>query len=113
MQLYLIRHAESVNNSVPTYQRQEDPPITNVGRLQAQCLGNWIKTLSFDVLITSPFLRTLQTTQAVLDAKKTDVHVWNNVFERGGCYSGYSEETVQAESGLGAYCHQTAIERIF
>lgn len=101
MQLYLIRHAESRNNAVPTYERTEDPSITSIGRLQSKCLGDWTKTLSYDHLITSPFLRAIQTTQAVLDAKKSKVQVWDNIFERGGCYRGYNEDNVEAAEGLG------------
>ncbi|TWU06407.1 histidine phosphatase family protein [Stieleria varia] len=103
MQLYLIRHAESGNNAVPTYQRSEDPSITSVGRLQAEHLGNWIKTLRFDAMITSPFRRTLETTRTVLQAnsKPSDVRIWDSVFERGGCYRGWNASNVAGARGMG------------
>ena len=101
MQLYLIRHAESENNARPGHLRVEDPAITAVGRLQAQQLANWTRTLKIDALITSPFLRTLQTTQAVLDAEALPVSVWHTVFERGGCYRGYGDDACEGGPGLG------------
>ncbi len=101
MQLYLIRHAESENNARPGYQRVEDPAITAIGRLQAEFLGGWTKTLKIDALITSPFLRTLQTTRAVVDATKLPVSIWHNVFERGGCYRGFGDDAREGGLGLG------------
>jgi len=101
MQLYLIRHAESENNARPGYLRVEDPSITTIGRLQAKCLAEWAKTLKMDVLITSPFLRTLQTTRAVVETTKMPVSVWHNVFERGGCYRGFGDGATEGGPGLG------------
>ncbi len=101
MQLYLIRHAESENNARPGHLRVEDPAITAVGRLQAEHLAQWLRTLKFDLLVTSPFLRTLQTVRAVLDQKACATEIWHDVFERGGCYRGYGEEACEGGPGLG------------
>lgn len=101
MQLILIRHAESENNARPLHQRVEDPPITAVGRLQADYLAKWTRTTPIDTLITSPFLRTLQTTRAIVDAAPQTVHVWHDVFERGGCYRGFGPHARQGGPGLG------------
>ncbi len=101
MQLYLIRHAESENNARPLHQRVEDPAITAVGRLQAEHLAQWTKSLRIDTLITSPFLRTLQTTRAIVNATPQRVHVWHNVYERGGCYRGHGPDAVVGGNGLG------------
>ena len=101
MQLYLIRHAESENNARPAFQRVEDPALTARGRLQAEHLGQWIKTLSIDTLITSPFLRTLQTTRLVVDAAPQPVHIWHDVYERGGCFVGHLPDDQRGGLGLG------------
>jgi len=101
MELYLIRHAESLNNARPTYQRVEDPELTPVGRLQAQHLAGWLRTLRVDVMITSPFLRTLQTALPVLESTQVTLNVWHHVFERGGCFSGYDKLTYAGAGGLG------------
>ncbi|MEO1527496.1 MAG: histidine phosphatase family protein [Planctomycetota bacterium] len=101
MELYLIRHAESANNARPSYERIEDPPITPVGRLQADHLAAWISTLKADLLITSPFLRTLQTVLPILDHTSHSVRVWHDVFERGGCYRGWDESSFEGAMGMG------------
>ena len=102
MELYLIRHAESANNALPTYERIEDPPITPVGRLQADHLASWLSTLTADVLITSPFRRTLQTVLPVLKSTSHSLRVWHNVFERGGCYRGWNESNFEGALGMGS-----------
>ncbi len=101
MQLYLVRHAESENNAKPVHARIEDPPLTAVGRLQAGHLADWITSLAFDALITSPVLRALQTTRFITDATGHHVHVWADVFETGGIYSGHGLEATQGSDGLG------------
>ncbi len=107
--LYLIRHAESENNARPVYQRVCDPAITRRGQLQAEYLADWMQALPIDVLVTSPFLRTLQTTQAILTKRQRTVEVWHDIFEVGGCCSGYDEASFTGAAGLGC----TEIQRFF
>ncbi len=101
MQLYLVRHAESENNAHPPHRRVEDPSLTRRGRLQAEHLASWTRTLRIDVLITSPFLRTLQTTRRIVDATPQRLHIWHDVFERGGCYKGHLPDNEEGALGLG------------
>jgi 2,3-bisphosphoglycerate-dependent phosphoglycerate mutase len=101
MHLYLIRHAESQNNARPAYERVEDPSITAVGRMQADYLAQWMKSLPLDHLITSPFKRTLQTMQFVTNATKRSLQVWHDVFEQGGCFRGHGPNATEGGPGLG------------
>lgn len=101
MQLYLIRHAESENNARPGHLRVEDPAITPTGQLQAKHLADWLASLHFDLLVTSPFLRTLQTTRAVLDRSRCAIEIWHDVYERGGCYRGFGDDACEGGPGLG------------
>lgn len=101
MQLYLVRHAESENNAKPLHARVEDPPLTTIGRMQAGHLANWLSSLAYDTLITSPVLRALETTRFVTDTTGQHVHVWADVFETGGIYSGYRDDAIEGGQGLG------------
>ena len=65
MELYLIRHAQSLNNALPEEQRVEDPGLTELGLQQADCLGKWIGTLALTKVITSPFRRALETAKRI------------------------------------------------
>jgi len=100
MQLYLIRHAESENNARMPHQRTEDPPLTAVGRLQAQHLSTWIKTLKIDTLICSPVRRSIETTRYITAVTGLHVQVWADVFEEGGIYRGYGPEAIAGGPGL-------------
>jgi 2,3-bisphosphoglycerate-dependent phosphoglycerate mutase len=100
MQLFLIRHAESENNAKPAHQREHDPPITAVGRLQAQHLSDWVKSLRIDTLICSPVRRSLQTTRFISDVTGHHVHVWADVFEEGGIYFGHGPDATAGGPGL-------------
>ncbi len=93
MQLYLIRHAESENNARPEPERVEDPPLTLRGHQQAGYLATWLQELPLDVLITSPFRRTLETSRYVSDTRRQAVEVWSEVFECKGCYRGWGDNT--------------------
>ena len=100
MQLYLIRHAESENNARPPFERVEDPALTPRGRLQAGHLADWLKTLSVDTLIASPFKRSLETTRHILDASPQTVHIWHDVFERGGVFRGHGPDAIEGGPGF-------------
>ena len=100
MFLYLIRHAQSQNNARPAYCRVEDPPLTAVGRLQTQFLADWLRTCEFDMLVTSPVLRALQTTRAIHDCTGHHVHVWENLFEEGGIFRGFGPLANEGGPGL-------------
>ena len=100
MRLHLIRHAESENNARPPYERTNDPWLTQRGMLQTEHLARWTETLRIDALITSPFRRTLQTTNAILKAKPQPLAVWSDVFEHGGCFDGHTPDSFRGAAGM-------------
>ncbi len=89
MQLYLIRHAQSQNNALPEEARVEDPGLTELGHRQAELLAEWIPALKLTRLITSPFRRTLLTTEPIVRTTSLVPEVRIDLHEQGGCYSGH------------------------
>jgi phosphohistidine phosphatase len=67
MDLYLIRHAEAVNRSDPNY-ADEDRPLTDDGRTQAQALAKSLvaRGVQFNAVISSPLVRARQTAEEML-----------------------------------------------
>lgn len=63
MELYIVRHAESVENA--GFLKGSDPVLTNLGIRQAECLGNFLKNVNFDKIYTSHLSRTIQTATGV------------------------------------------------
>lgn len=93
MHLLLIRHGQSVNNSladigVEEYEanRLPDPPLTDLGLAQAKALGEWIGGVEPrpTVLYSSPMTRTLQTADPVSRALDLPILVRDFLHERPG-----------------------------
>lgn len=100
MELYLIRHAQSLNNALPDDQRVEDPALTEVGEQQAALLAKWITSLRLTRLIASPFLRTLLTAEPIHRETKLPVEVRAELHEQGGCYSGHTPQNMMGRPGM-------------
>ena len=100
MELYLIRHAQSVNNALPDDRRVEDPALTEVGLQQAALLAKWITGLNLTRLIASPFLRTLLTAEQIHRETNWPVEVRAELHEQGGCYSGHTPQNMMGRPGM-------------
>lgn len=68
-QLYFIRHGESVGNAEGWYAGRIDTPLTEKGRQQAQAAGRKAKQegMNFDLIISSPLSRALDTARIVAE----------------------------------------------
>jgi broad specificity phosphatase PhoE len=103
MELYLIRHAQSTNNALTNQEdRGCDPPLTDLGRRQAELLAQHLATgtqrepstadghdrrgYGITQLYCSPMWRALQTAQPVGQALGLAPEVWIETHEQGGIY---------------------------
>lgn len=73
MELYLIRHGETVDNVAGLYAGVRDSSLTNHGVEQARRLGEHFakNEVNFSHIFASPLSRALKTAQAVQAAQKT------------------------------------------
>jgi broad specificity phosphatase PhoE len=64
MKVYFVRHG-----STESWEKQicqtEFEPLNQKGQIQVQKLAQRLKKMNFDLIISSPYLRTVQTTQAI------------------------------------------------
>ncbi len=67
MRLYLMRHAAAVPRGTPGYAQDMQRPLTEEGHEQARSVAKGLKRLHADVdlIVTSPYLRALQTAEQV------------------------------------------------
>ena len=100
MPVLLIRHAQSVNNSLPEEQRSDDPGLTELGREQSRRLAARLVGWQPERLLTSAFRRTLETTAAVAEATGLQPEVVVDLHEQGGCQAGASPEVYEGRAGL-------------
>lgn len=97
----IIRHAQSQNNSLPESQRVCDPGLTPLGYRQAAATANALAAHTIDHLFCSPFLRSLETTRLIAQATGLRPQIRSDLFEQGGCYSGYLPGEEKGEPGMG------------
>ena len=99
MELYLIRHGQSANNRrkqalaehpdtapAAAVTRMADPPLTDLGELQARLAGESLRDEGITTLYCGPMLRTLQTAQIVGAVLDLSPHVFVGLHEWGGVW---------------------------
>ena len=65
LQLYVVRHGESELNARHIFAGQTDTPLNDVGRRQAQLAGEQARQFDFDIIVSSPLRRALETAQII------------------------------------------------
>lgn len=105
MQLYMIRHGQSTNNALTDQRnRVSDPPLTELGKQQAQVLAQHLATgtelepagntgrerdqkgYGITRIYCSPMWRALQTAEPIGQALGLAPKVWTDLHERGGIF---------------------------
>ena len=77
--IYLIRHAQSHPSTSLDYSKW---PLSAVGQIQAEKLGDLLDPLGIEVLFSSPFARCLRTVQPFAGKAGLDVVVKEDLRER-------------------------------
>ncbi len=80
MKIYLIRHGECPSNALKIY-NYLDESLNEVGIKQANILKDKIKNIDYDVIISSPIKRALETAN-IINAQNKDIIIDENLRER-------------------------------
>ncbi len=102
MELFLVRHGQSFNNTLPEGDgRVADPPLTGTGERQADLVAAHLRDApakmifgvseaangyGIDRLFCSPMLRCLQTSEPIGKALGLRPEIWADVHEEGGIW---------------------------
>jgi 2,3-bisphosphoglycerate-dependent phosphoglycerate mutase len=116
MELYIIRHGQSTNNALTNREdRGCDPPLTDLGRHQAELLARHLAEgtqrcptapgYGITHLYCSPMWRALQTAHPIGEALGLSPEVWIDIHEWGGVYLDLGEP-----KGVVGYSGQTRSE---
>ncbi len=100
MDLYLNRHAQSLNNARSEARRVEDPPLSKLGREQGAYLVRHVVALGLTRMVVSPFLRTLQTAELLRPVTGLTPQVAVLLHEVGGCMRGPLPSEMVGRRGL-------------
>ena len=79
--LYLVRHGETILNKEKVYYGRTDCPLTPMGQTQARDLKTTLIDYSFDVIISSPLKRCVQTTEIITGISEQDILLDYNLVE--------------------------------
>jgi 2,3-bisphosphoglycerate-dependent phosphoglycerate mutase len=66
-ELYLVRHAQPNRASGIKYDVEPGPPLTEIGQAEAREAANWLATRGVEYLFSSPFARTVETADTIVD----------------------------------------------
>jgi phosphohistidine phosphatase len=87
MNLYIIRHAISVDEGSPEYEEDSQRPLTDKGRKKMRQIAKGLRTLGveFDLILSSPYVRAKETAEVLADIFKTkkDVAFSDNLIPMG------------------------------
>lgn len=95
--IVLLRHGRTAWNAERRYQGQEDPPLDDVGQVQAIEAAALVAAMSPDVLLSSDLQRARQTAQKVSSLTGLPLTVDERLRERHlGHWQGLTRDEVQA-----------------
>jgi len=75
MEIYILRHGIAVNRGTPGYKKDSDRPLTTEGeeKLNQIAKAMLAMELKFDLILSSPYLRSKQTAQIVAAELDEDI----------------------------------------
>jgi probable phosphoglycerate mutase len=73
MRYYFVRHGESVANAAGRYQTKSTP-LSAAGRRQAQLLARRFDDITIDIILTSDYVRTLETAEIINQPLGVPIH---------------------------------------
>jgi glucosyl-3-phosphoglycerate phosphatase len=98
MRLILLRHGRTAWNAQRRFQGQSDPPLDDVGRMQAYEVAALIASVHPDLLVSSDAARAMQTAELVSAAIGLPVRAERRLRERSlGHWEGLTRDEVAAK----------------
>lgn len=109
MKIYLLRHSKSIGNEKEILDSCMDFGLSEEGKKQAQDLISKLQKYKFDIFITSPLKRTIETINPYLKTLKNPKVLTNKLtLERdGGKFTG------GIQSGIKDYCEKNKLNKVF
>ncbi|MRX56602.1 histidine phosphatase family protein [Bacillus idriensis] len=78
----LVRHGETEWNRLGKLQGRTDIPLNLQGKLQAQECRKYLRDFEYEIVISSPLKRALETAQIINEGEKSQVLVMKEFIER-------------------------------
>jgi len=79
--IYFVRHGQSIDNTLPVFQSNSSP-LSRKGENQAIQIASRLDSIPFEILITSNYLRAVQTAKIIANTTKRDIEFSDLFIER-------------------------------
>ena len=93
IQIYLLRHGETVYNLQEKVQGWNDSPLTELGFYQAKCTGYGLRNTKFIISYSGDSLRQINTARTVMHENLDPVEIIPDWHFREMCYGKYEDGT--------------------
>ncbi len=78
---YFVRHGESEGNKEGLFRGRRDFPLTELGKVQAEKVGEALKNIDFTLIASSPLKRAYDTAKYIARSRKVEVmEEFNNIY---------------------------------
>lgn len=95
MQIYMIRHGETDRNVKGHYYGVTEAVLTEAGRHQAECLGEFFREFDWKKVYVSPLKRAVDTAELVLGSKCADYSLDDRLQEQNfGIFEDYTYQNL-------------------
>jgi broad specificity phosphatase PhoE len=92
-ELFLVRHAQPDRTAAIQYNVEPGPMLTALGRLEAKQTAAWIEAHDVEYIFSSPFARTVETADTIVDQLGLPISYVKALAE---CGPGETQERVRA-----------------
>ncbi|HEY5583286.1 MAG TPA: alpha-ribazole phosphatase [Ruminiclostridium sp.] len=97
--IYLVRHGETELNKKKVYYGWTDVPLTLEGEAECKVVGEKLKDIYFQAVITSPLIRTISSSEIITGLNKDEFKIY--------------EELKEINFGIWEKLHYTEIEKAY
>lgn len=102
--IIIVRHGQTISNSEHKFDGQQDTPLSPLGRKQIDELSKKLKTIKFDLIVSSPLSRARNTATAIAKGqnykKSVDIEASFMEIDCGDCTGLSRREIEQKYSDL-------------
>jgi len=101
MEIYFVRHGQTVWNVEKRFQGLSDSPLTELGITQAKLLGEKLKDIKFDKFYSTSLKRANDTANYIKGNREQEVEIFDD-FEENKLVFFEANETVMISIGFGS-----------
>ena len=89
MNVYIVRHGQTLFNFLERVQGWSDSPLTDKGVHQAKAVANHLASVSFDAIYSSDLTRSMHTAEAILEKQNSVTELQTTPLLREAYFGGF------------------------